>query len=130
MQHTRASAANEKSEHFKQLKAAVDSNKMTIEQANEIILQHSKHTNKGIVKTVLKAAKVEETRSLIVMIKKNQAAQKKALTLRRAHAASAKRSQTIERQKTSLTRKEESRGILAASSTESLGTRAARSISI
>jgi len=70
---------------------------MTIEQANEIILQHSKNTNKGIVKTVLKAAKVEETRSLIVMIKKNQAAQKKALTLRKAQASSPKRQEVFEK---------------------------------
>jgi hypothetical protein len=70
---------------------------MTIEQANEIILQHSKNTNKGIVKTVLNAAKVEETRSLIVMIKKNQAAQKKALTLRKAQASSPKRQEVFEK---------------------------------
>jgi hypothetical protein len=31
MQHTRASAANERSEHFKQLKAAVDANKMSVD---------------------------------------------------------------------------------------------------
>lgn len=56
MQHTRASAANERSEHFKQLRAAVDASKMSVDQANELIMQHSKNTNKAIIKEASKAA--------------------------------------------------------------------------
>jgi hypothetical protein len=39
----------QKSDQFKTIKAAVDNNRMTVDQANELILQHSKRMNRSLL---------------------------------------------------------------------------------
>lgn len=41
-----------KNKEFLTIKAAVEANKMSVEQANEIILEHSRKINKNIMKFV------------------------------------------------------------------------------
>lgn len=41
-------------------------------------MQHSKETNKAIIKEASNAAKVQETRGLITLIRQKQAAEKRA----------------------------------------------------